>query len=98
MNGPSQPVSFRLAAEYANEIDRRAKQAGVSRGDYARQIVLAGLTNDTAEETRNRVAEIQEEVQRLREELLSSVNALLVYAGKVDKEQARNFVRNTLMK
>ncbi len=99
MQGPSQQVSFRLAAEYADELEERAQQEGVSRGEYVRQLVIASLTAaDAAEDTRNRVAEVQDELQKLREELWTSVTALLVHAGKVDQEKAQSWVKTALMK
>ena len=98
MNGPAQQVSFRLAGQYANELDRRANERGVSRGEYVRQTLISTLTSDPALETRDRVAELQDELQKLRQELWTSVTALLVHAGKTDAEQAKNWVKNALMK
>ena len=98
MHGPSQQVSFRLAAEHADELDRRAAARGVSRGDYARQSLIALLTSNPAEETRNRVAELQDELQKLRQELWTSVAALLAHAGKADPKAAQEWVKNTLVK
>lgn len=98
MNGPSQQISFRLAGEYAAEIDRRAAERGVSRGDYVRQVIIATVTSDPAEETRNRVAELQDELQKLRQELWTGVTALLVHAGKADAETAKRWVEKSLVK
>lgn len=98
MKGPAQQVSFRLAGEYVDELDRRAAERGVSRGDYTRQMLIATLTSDPVEETRNRVAEVQDEVQKLRQELWTAVTALLVHAGKADAETAKDWVKNSLMK
>lgn len=98
MKGPSQQLSFRLAAEYSDVLDERAEEQGVSRGEYARQLVIAALTTDTAQDTRNRVAEVQDELQKLREELWTSVTAILVHAGKCDHETAKNWVTTALMK
>lgn len=98
MKGPSQQISFRLAAEYSDELDERAAEAGVSRGDYARHLIISSLTDNPAEDTRNRVAEVQDELQKLREELWTAVTALLVNAGKVEHEVARDWVMNALMK
>jgi hypothetical protein len=98
MKGPSQPVSFRLAGEYSDELDRRAAERGVSRGDYVRQVIIAALTSDAAEDTRNRVAELQDELQKLRQELWTAVAALLTHAGKADPETAQAWVKNTLVK
>lgn len=98
MDGPSQQVSFRLAAVHAHELERQAKARGVSPGTFARQVLIACLTTDTAEDTRNRVAEIQDEVQKLRQELWTSVAALLAHAGKAEPKAAQEWVKNTLIK
>lgn len=98
MKGPSQQVSFRLAAEYSDELDERADEAGISRGEYARQLIINALTDNVAEDARNRVAEVQDELQKLREELWTSVTALLVNAGKVEFEDAQTWVKSALMK
>jgi len=96
LNGPSEQISFRLAAEYAELLDKRATEEKMSPGKLARKLLVDALTTNSEREMRHRVAEIQEEVQRLREELFSSVHALLVYGGKVDKEQAGAFVRKLM--
>ena len=49
-------------------------------------------------ETRNRVAELQDEVQKLRQELWTGVAALLVHAGKSDAETAKKWVEKALVK
>ena len=98
MKGPSQQVSFRLAKEYAMILEERAEKASVSRGDLARQVIIKALTSDEMEDTRNRVAEVQDELQKLREELWTSVTALLVNAGKVDYEEAKAWVTKALMR
>ena len=62
------------------------------------QVLIAVLTSNPAEETRNRVAEIQDELQKLRQELWTSVAALLAHAGKADPKAAQEWVKNTLVK
>lgn len=97
MKGPSQQISFRLAAEYSEELEERAKIAGVSRGDYARQILISVLTENHEKETRNHLAEMQDELEQLRQDLWSSVTALLAYAGTVSAEEASAWVDENLM-
>lgn len=109
MNGPAekisfhledqaQQISFRLAGQFANELKRRATKRGVSPGQYVRQTLIDTLKNDPALETRDRVAELQDELQKLRQEVWSSVAILLTHAGKTNPEAAQNWVKNTLMK
>lgn len=94
----SQTISFRVDGEFALELERRAVKDGISRGDYARRLVIAALTNDPAEETRNRVAEMQDQLQRMREEYWSGINAMLVWVGKMDPNDAANHIQNHLLK
>jgi len=98
MKGPSQQITFRLASEYSDELEERAKLAGISTGKYARQVLISTLTSNPEEETRNRVAEMQDELQKLREELWASVTALLAFGGKTDAKKAQDWVRKNLMK
>ena len=54
-------ISFRiLNDETARELDKRAKSAGQSRHDFARDLVMAGMTA---------IAEERHEIRRLRTEL-----------------------------
>lgn len=98
MSHLSQPISFRLDGEFAGELDRRAAEEGVSRGEYVRRLVIAALTSSPAEETRNRVAEMQDVLQRMRQEYWSGINAMLVYVGKMDPDMAADFIENHLIK
>lgn len=98
MDGPSQQVSFRLAAVHANELNKQATALKQSPGTFARRAVIKALSNDTADETHHRVAELQDEVQKLRQELWTSVAALLAHAGKAEPKAAQEWVKNTLIK
>ena len=97
MKGKSQQVSFRLAREHADELDQRAAAEGQSRGDYARNILIASLTESPLVETRNRVAEVQDELQRHREGFFKAVTALLVKAGDMSVDDATEWVKEKLM-
>jgi hypothetical protein len=98
MDGPSQQVSFRLSSVHAIELEKQASASGVSPGSFARRTLIAALEINAAEDTRNRVAELQDEVRKLRQELWTSVAALLAHAGKADPKAAQAWVKNTLIK
>lgn len=98
MSRISQTISFRLDGEFAMELERRATKDGISRGDLARRLVLAALTSNPAEDTRNRVAEMQDQLQRMREEYWSGINAMLVWVGKMDPDTAATFIEKHLIK
>lgn len=96
MSGYTKQISFRIAEEHSEELERRAKMSGKSQHEYAREILIAVLTRSPAEETRNRVAEVQDELHRLREDLHTSVVGLMMMAGKATLEDATEFVANKL--
>ena len=96
MNGYTKQISFRIAEEHAEELERRAKLTGKSIHEYSREILISVLTRSPAEETRNRVAEVQDEVRRLREDLHTSVVGILMSAGKTTLEEATEFVTTKL--
>ena len=98
MKGKSQQISFRLAREHADELEKRASDGNMSRGEYARNVIIASLAANPLIETRNRVAEVQDELQQLREEVFTAVTALLVNAGKTSVEDATDWVKKNLMK
>lgn len=94
----SQTVSVRLSAEHIEELDRRRLKKGDNRSDYLRELIIAALTNAPAEETRNRVAEVQDELKKLREDVWSATAILLANAGKATPEAAKKWVQNCLIK
>lgn len=97
MTGSTKTITFRLDAEFAAELDRRAEERGVNRSEYVRQVMIANLTSDPALDTRNRLAELQDEMHKMRQEILTSVTAILVYGGKIEREQAESFVNSIML-
>jgi len=92
----SNQVSFRLSADWIEELENLAKQKGMSRHELAKEFVVSQLANDPLHETRNRVAEIEEDLQQFREDHRVAVLALLAAAGKVSTEEAEEWVRENL--
>ena len=97
-------VSFRLDPEMAAELASRAQAAGKSRGIYARDLLCEALFQ--GDEQRHQLMLIRAEVTRfitsldtlrsLPADLVSSVYVLLVHAGKLSPEQARQWIQQTL--
>jgi hypothetical protein len=98
MTGKSETVSFRLDAEMLKQLTRAANVIGVSRGEYAKHLVIAGLTNSFAEATKSMLLELRHDLRLLREEHITATNALLIGAGKITPEQAQEFIRDKLLK
>lgn len=98
LTGKSETVSFRLDAEMIQQLTRAANVIGVSRGEYAKHLVTQGLTNSFAESTKNVLMEVRHDLRLLREEHVTSTNALLIAAGKLSPEKALTFIQTKLLK
>ena len=98
MFGKSETVSFRLDAEMIQQLTRAANVIGVSRGEYAKHLVTKGLTDSFPESTKNLLMEVRHDLRLLREEHVTSTNALLIAAGKMSAEKALEFIRSKLLK
>jgi hypothetical protein len=98
-------VSFRLDSELAAELARKAHEARKSTGQYARDLVSRVLFHLDEQEQEINILRVEltalpkvlDLVRTLRTDLASSVAILLVNAGKLRPEQARQWVRETLL-
>ena len=70
MGGVSEPVSFRLASQFAQRLDAEATKRGMSRGDYARQLVIDGLSGRRVDELSAEITELRSSFQRFADRLL----------------------------
>lgn len=98
MTGKSETVSFRLDHDMVKQLSRCADLSGVSRGEYAKKLVIEGLTNSFAETAKSLLLAIRHDLSLLREEHLTATNALLVTAGKMSPEHAVNFIDRVMLK
>jgi hypothetical protein len=98
MIGKSETVSFRLDSETVKQLSRCANVLGISKGEYAKQLVVAGLTNSFAETTKSLLLELRHDLNLLREEHITATNALLVTAGKMTPDKALEFIDRTMLK
>lgn len=98
-------VSFRLAPELAVELSRKAEEARTSTGRYARDLVSKALFQLDEQEQDIRLVRIELAtlprlltlLQTLQTDLATSVAILLVNAGKLQPEQARQWVKKALL-
>jgi len=78
-------VSFRLDAYYLERLTGDAAARGMSRGEYARFLLLQALEGRAG-------------VEALRADLANAVYALLVAAGDQEPAKAQEWVRKNLLK
>jgi hypothetical protein len=98
-------VSFRLAPELAAELARKANEARTSTGRYARDLVSKALFQLDEKEQDIRMVRIEltalprllDLLQTLQTDLATSVAILLVNAGKLQPDQARQWVKQALL-
>lgn len=98
MTGKSETVSFRLDHDMIKQLSRCADLLGVSRGEYAKRLVIEGLTNSFADTAKSLLLAIRHDLSLLREEHLTSTNALLVTAGKMTPDKAVEFIDRVMLK
>lgn len=98
MKERSNNISFRIPSTVSALLEEKAKERGQSPGTYARQLVLDSLNDKNTEELRHDLDELRDQVTKLREDLATAVVALLVNDEPKDEEQAKAWVRNTLMR
>ena len=98
MTGKSETVSFRLDHDMINPLSRCADLEGVSKGEYAKRLVLDGLKDTFAETAKSLLLAIRHDLSLLREEHLTSTNALLVTAGKMTPDKAIEFIDRVMLK
>ena len=97
-------VSFRLNEEAAAALSLYAEERSRSHGMCARDLVVSALLADDKAELeaqliRNELSDIRRELTtlcKLRADLASAVNLLLVHAGQLDPDKARAWVNETL--
>jgi len=98
-------ITFRLDPATAGQMERLAAEADQSPNLYAKDLVTTALT--AGDEMRHELALLRVEVAkaraaieplgRLRGDLASSINLLLVKAGQLTPEQADRWTRQTLI-
>lgn len=80
------------------QLERCANVLGISKGECAKQFVLDRLTNSFVETTKSLLLELRHDLNLLRDEHITSTNALLVTAGKLTPEKAVEFIEREMLK
>ncbi len=86
-------IGFRLDAESFRALSERATQQGISVHEQARQCVFEALLRREERVALSPVlVELQGEIAKVRGDVATAIEALLVTFGHVDPQQARDWV------
>ena len=88
----SYTIGFRVDASYLSKLERLAQQKGISIHEQARRLLLDALDNESQEEIKDGVKRTREEIEDLRLSVATAFEALLVKAGNVEKETAKEWI------
>lgn len=93
-----QTVCFRLSDVYSKALLSHAERAGVSHGEYARQVLIDHLEDATRERLEAELRGLQAEIALLRGDFATACEALLVLAGsgKIQPLDAQTWVEDRL--
>ena len=92
----AQTVSFRLGEPLLSALVERAEQEGESRGECARRIVAAALQDEMSLEVLRELEATRRELARLRDDLATSLESVLLNIGHIRPEEIQAFLSRTL--
>ena len=94
--GDATNIQFRLSGQVLKELEKLAKAYELSPGQFARRIVVEYLEDAERLRTREKLSALEVSQKKLREDLAVAVEAMLVGAGKVSKDEAHEWVNENL--
>lgn len=93
MAAATRPVSFRLDEQYLERLKKEAAKYGMSAGDFARRLVIDTLEDTERRKVHDELRDVKRQIAELRDDVATAALALLVGAGKTEKEEAREWVQ-----
>jgi capsid portal protein len=85
-------VAFRVPQTVFHLLEKEGAAIGMTAQAYARRLVILTLNDAERLNLKDAMLELQGEVRRQREDFAKAVEALLVDAGKVEPEDAADWV------
>ena len=92
----SKPISFRINSQEVAKLEILATKAGLSRTQYARKILLEHLNDMELNQVKMKITALSTEVAGLKEGLANGMEAMLIAVGKVDKDEAQEWVNDKI--
>jgi hypothetical protein len=103
MSTPSKTVSFRVPVSVFRELEEHGQRQGMSGNAYARELVQTALDDNDSSRAVENVEAFVEAINSLREDVATTLVALVVEVNKVapddrrlDEAEIRNWVARSL--
>ena len=91
-------VSFRLPKNLFDHLEADAQRQGRGAHEHARQLLTDVLEDADREQLKEKVLELGQGLLELREDLAVAIEAVLVGAGQVKSDEAKEWVNENLRK
>ena len=90
-------VQFRLDPDLFEKLEQHARAANTKPAPFARDLVARALTTRAGEESIGTLLQTQNHaLLELRRDVRLSVETLLIAGGKMESDEAQNWVRENL--
>lgn len=91
-------ITFQVPPEFTAELYSRGQLAGLDKHQYAKQQMIFALTNAHSQEISWRLDRIEKNSKRRNAALQAAVETLLVHAGRMTSEQAKEWIDTSMPK
>ena len=89
-------ITFQVPPEFTAELYSRGQLAGLDKHTYAKQQMIAALTNGHFEDISWRLGRIEKNSRRRDAALQDAIKTLLVHAGRMTSEAAEEWVKTNM--
>lgn len=93
---PSESLSFRLSGPLLDRLQEEATALELSPDLHAKAIVVSMLQDEHRLQVIEELRAVREDIHRLRADVATTLETVLLNVTKVSPEEARAFVRDTL--
>lgn len=92
----SETISFRMSGPLLAQLTELATALGASRGEYAKNVLIAALQDEHRLQMLDDMRALRANVERLRSDVATSLEAVLLNIGKIDEGQVQEFISKNL--
>lgn len=95
-SGPTPTLSFRFGGALRRRLEDEASDLGISPGEHARRLVAATLQDENRLEVLRQIDELKGELSKLRSDLASTVEVVLLNVTQTTPDQVKKWVAENL--